>query len=124
MHQMSLCTAQCALICSATVTDLQSTPFTFLILPTLMQVATARLVSGVFGRVAGAAAAQEELAVLRGRVQHLCGMNTTIPSIAELQLHGADAHDGSQRQLVHAGLAVRCAALGLAGAYLMIRRSR
>lgn len=86
-----------------------------------MQVAAARLVSGVFGRVTGAAAAQEELALLQGRVQHLCSMTSAVG--LQPQLHAANANDGSQRYLVHAGLAVGCAALGLAGAYLLTRRS-
>ena len=90
---------------------------------TLMQVAAARLVSGVFGRITGAAAAQEELMLLRGHLQHLSGMNDTLRLPVESQLHGADAHDGSHRHLVHTGLAVGCAALGLAGAYLVTRRS-
>ena len=95
---------------------------TFLCLPTLMQVAAARLVSGVFGRVTGAAAAQEELALLRGRVQHLCGMTSAVG--LRTQLHAANTNDGLQQYLVLAGLAAGCAALGLAGAYLMTRRSR
>ena len=92
---------------------------------TLMQVAAARLVSGVFGRITGAAAAQEELALLRGHLQqHLSGMNNTMRLPVESQLHGADACNGLHQHLVYTGLAVGCAALGLAGAYLVTRRSR
>jgi hypothetical protein len=87
-----------------------------------MQVAAARLVSSVFGRILGRAEAQEELALLQKRVEQLCSMNSAMG--AQSWLHGADTQDSLQRQLVHAGMAVGCAALGLAGVYLLTRRSR
>jgi hypothetical protein len=123
LPNLSLCTSCCALMQSV-VRNIAPTPNDTRSIPTLMQVAAVRLVSGVFGRITGAAIAQEEVALLQNRVHHLYGMKITMRSPPELQLRGADAHNGSQRQLVHAGLAVGCAALGLAGAYLMIRRSR
>jgi hypothetical protein len=73
-------------------------------------VAAARLVSGVFGRVVGRSQAQEELALLQKRVEQLRSMNSAMG--AQSGLHSADAQDSLQRQLVSAGMAVGCAAIG------------
>lgn len=78
--------------------------------------------SGVFGRVAARAEVAEEVALLRQRVERLGSMTSAMGS--QWGLHGGDSCDTLQRQLVNAGVAVCCTAVGVVGAHLIVRKTR
>lgn len=90
-----------------------------MVLPHLMQVAAARLVAGVFARVTARAEAEQQLVLLTQRVERL-GLMTG----AMGQKTPCSTEDTLQRQLVNAGVAVCCTAVGVAGAYLIVRKAR
>lgn len=83
------------------------------------EVAAARLVASMFARVTARAEAEQQLALLAQRVERL-GLMTG----AMGQKMPCSTEDTLQRQLVNAGVAVCCTAVGMVGAYLIVRTAR
>ena len=84
------------------------------------QVAVARLVAGVFARVAARSLAEEgftrQLAALQQRIDMLAAMQSATVRSSALQ------QEPMQRRLVNAAIAVACTGAGVMGAYAIIRR--